>query len=394
MTSVNPYTTKAVKKPSMFFGRAGEMETIRRCLNLPNPRSVIVIGGRKIGKTSLLYQIRSQLLQMPEDDGSTLIPVYFDLYELGSLNMPVFYEHLVKKIVSSVQQYKDLSISLPTDLTGDPYQVFLQHMQAIYHQCSVHIASVKFVFLLDEMERLLGDNWESLGKDIASNLRHLINNSGLHSFIALIITGFRGVNDHSMEDIGSMLGNDVTWIRLGVLTETECRNLITVLLSSEVQEKVVDTVYELSGGHPFITQHLMQQAWQLDSKNITLVDISHASQQFNDEVSVFISWEQKFEELDIAIYQALARSEAPVKLGKVREQVNSDSVKDALDFLCYTGVVFKQDKKYAIAGRLFQDWFLQRTSKEQKTMENSKPSQEADAVKLSPCCGPLKGQNK
>ena len=35
-------------------------------------------------------------------------------------------------------------------------------------------------------------------------------------------------------------------------------------------------------------------------------------------------------------------------------------LEDALDFLCYAGVVAKQDGRFWVAGRLFCDWFLRR----------------------------------
>lgn len=39
---------------------------------------------------------------------------------------------------------------------------------------------------------------------------------------------------------------------------------------------------------------------------------------------------------------------------------NIGELEDALDFLCYAGVVAKQDGRFWVAGRLFCDWFLRR----------------------------------
>jgi hypothetical protein len=373
----NPYLTKPIRDPSMFFGRGEELvEIVERCRMPAHPISTILIGGRRIGKTSLLHQIHNQLLKQPEDDSGTLIPAYVTPQGVALLDISTFFEDLISAIVLSAKRYRGLPIDLPKGLTGDPYKAFRQQLWTIFNQCVEHVESVRFVLLTDEAERLLGHAWT---EDVVSNLRHLIDTSDLQAFVALVITGFREVHDYAMveEGIGSRLGNAAYWTKLGVLTERECRDLITVPLNGQVREEVVDAVYELSGGHPFITQYLMQQAWKPSSMDIMPADIIKASRQFSDKTNVFSSWKKRFRELDIEVYQVLAQSHEPIGTNEMKKLVEGEAIEESLDFLRYTGVASEQAGRHVVSGHLFRDWFVERhRSRPQEPKKFNKLKQE------------------
>ncbi len=87
MFLTNPYTYgNLITDPALFFGRAEELERINDRLRKGNSTSVV--GLRRMGKSSLLYQLAHQTQRLP--DG--VWPVYLDLQEaahhqpLGLLN--------------------------------------------------------------------------------------------------------------------------------------------------------------------------------------------------------------------------------------------------------------------------------------------------------------------
>jgi len=360
----------------MFFGRKEDLaEIIELRIKQSCPISTILIGGRKIGKTSLLYQIQDRLLKQLHGGSDTIISTYIDLQAVVPCDRSTFFRDLAAAIARSVQRQGGILVSVPESLAGDPYSTFCQQVWAIFDQCAEHIDSVRFVLLIDETEQLLGHPWT---EDVVSNLRHLINTSDLQPFVTLVVAGFKEVHDYAMveEGIGSRFGDAVYWTKLGVLTEKDARDLVTVPLGGVVREEVVRTVYELSGGHPFIIQYLMDEAYKPDPTDITAADVAEASRQFSRKVRVFSSWEGKFTNLDRQVYWALAqtgRALAPDAVqGLVTSRTELGATEDSLEFLTYTGVVAEQDGKYTAVGEMYRDWFARRHRKEPAAENHTK----------------------
>jgi len=68
----NPYwNRKMIRDLKYFFGREKEMEKIFAAIEAPHPQNILIVGERKIGKSSLLYyifqsSIEKQKLAHPE----------------------------------------------------------------------------------------------------------------------------------------------------------------------------------------------------------------------------------------------------------------------------------------------------------------------------------------
>jgi len=89
-----------------------------------------------------------------------------------------------------------------------------------------------------------------------------------------------------------------------------------------------------------------------------------------------VGWKDKFTELDKQVYRVLASSQKLLSPGEIQKSIEDGiypgEIEDSLGFLCYTGVVSKQGRKYLVAGRLFRDWFLRRNEKKSKKKNNPK----------------------
>ena len=72
----NPYISgEPVRQPDMFFGRD---ELLRRIFNALHQNSIMIHGERRMGKTTLLYQLTEQLREA-DDPEWAFVPVYVDL---------------------------------------------------------------------------------------------------------------------------------------------------------------------------------------------------------------------------------------------------------------------------------------------------------------------------
>lgn len=108
----------------------------------------------------------------------------------------------------------------------------------------------------------------------------------------------------------------------------------------------------------------MQQIWVLDLAKISETDVVRAAQRFSSQVKVFVNWCSQFSDWDEKVYCALASlggfGGLETLFGRLASKGNMGELEDALDFLCYAGVIAKQDGRFWVAGRLFCDWFLRR----------------------------------
>ena len=95
----NPYISgEPVRTTGMFFGR---QEMLHKIINALHQNSIMIHGERRIGKTSLLFQLAEQL--RPDDDAEwAFIPVYVDLE--GTPQERFFYL-LMEEIKGTLQGY-------------------------------------------------------------------------------------------------------------------------------------------------------------------------------------------------------------------------------------------------------------------------------------------------
>ncbi len=361
----NPYNTIGpVSSSELFIGREHELtEIIDRRIKNSQPISTILIGGRMIGKSSFLWEIVRRL-EGQSKGGLQLVSTYVNFQGITELNPAKIFTQMITSVCSSLNKQLGIVPIRSSPCSSDSYSDFCEQLWAILNHCNTVLGNVRFVVLIDEADRLLNHEWTT---DIVSNLRDLINTSDLRFFIVLVITGFRALHNYAVvetEGMGSVLGNAAYWTNLGVLSECECRQLITKPLHGSLSEQVVQAVYDQSGGHPFITQYLMQQIWALDLAKISETDVVRAAQRFSSQVKVFVNWCSQFSDWDEKVYCALASPGGfgglETLFGRLASKGNMGELEDALDFLCYAGVIAKQDGRFWVAGRLFCDWFLRR----------------------------------
>lgn len=156
---VQPYTQGGVIAPEMFIGRSEELDQIR---DMTGP--VFVYGGRQLGKSALLRQVKSL-----ENNPAHLNYAFFiDLKNLDS-------EQTLKKIVYELQTAK---------LFGevDSWQSFSQEMHKLLDgQLRGVEKPKKLLLLLDESDAFLSSSDSEMAIDILREL--LVAFSGTFKFV-------------------------------------------------------------------------------------------------------------------------------------------------------------------------------------------------------------------
>ncbi len=226
---LSPYETRAPVIGSRFFGRELEISRI-----LSNPDSnQIILGIRRIGKTSLLREIERLLLE--RDEAARVI--YLECSDLLST------DDYIREVVRKLNPRELPRLQMQKYIFFFPN--FLERMSKVHNS--------KIIFLLDEIDNLVimqrGD-WE---------LFRMLRASSNKGACQYIIAGFReAMREQYLLD--SPFYNFAQEIRLSEFTRQQARDLIVTPLENlrvriHSQEEVVNRIYEETSGHPNLIQY-------------------------------------------------------------------------------------------------------------------------------------------
>src|SRR5438067_1010835 len=114
MHRVNPYNYNLPVEPAMFFGRHADIATLVTKLITTPGDSIALVGGRRMGKTSMLEALRRTLETATEDRADqVLVPIFLDLSGEGIDSTGGFF----RIISEQVQDALDRLLTLPPPAT-------------------------------------------------------------------------------------------------------------------------------------------------------------------------------------------------------------------------------------------------------------------------------------
>ena len=249
-TSVNPYTAgRPVGRTPSFIGREDVLRQIERFLRNPHQHAITIYGQRRVGKTSILQYLETNLPQQ-----GSYIPILFDLMPLADGQPDRVLQELACKIAYHLQLPEP---NLTSPLTESFRTTFLPALRQ-------HLPEqAKLVLLFDEFD-ILADP-QDRNKDrgqILGYLHELFQLQSEQPWMKFVLTLGRNIED--LDIIVHGLLKDVQRIRVSFLAE---RDTITLVRLSERDgslqwnDDAVQAVWQLTGGHPFLTQALCSQVW-------------------------------------------------------------------------------------------------------------------------------------
>jgi HEAT repeat protein/Cdc6-like AAA superfamily ATPase len=226
LTLVSPFETIGPVREDMFFGRESEIRFITQTVK---NKPVAVLGGRRIGKTSVLQKVRRLLIQPTSEYRC----VYVDCYHVRDCG------HLFRMIARDS--------GCPEVRALDPTPINFMDVVDILHDDGLPL------FIMDEIDALLrsdmkNDEW--LFKTFRS-----LSQKGACRFI---FSGEKCVSER-LKSPGSPFFNFCEPIFLGYLDNRSARKLITdpmALMNIELRDPdgIVREIIDLSSCHPRIVQ--------------------------------------------------------------------------------------------------------------------------------------------
>jgi hypothetical protein len=336
LSTLAPYEISSPVIGSRFFGREYEIRTI---LNHPDT-DYVVVGVRRIGKSSLLQELKRRMEQDLDDYDDDRSVFFFDCSDFHST------EDYIRAVTTEVD------IRERERMTFSKFPNFLRYKS--------YRGKRPLTFLLDEIDHLIHfdrqQNWALL------NVLRASSNKG---FCRYILTGYREAIEESLND-RSPLFNFVTRLPLGNLSREETQRLVTVPMenlgvSFERRGELIGQIFQQTAGHPNFVQFYCYTLIQLmDRENrrwIAPNDLAavHGDQEF--ERYVFRTFTANTTDLEKAVVYGIVQEhddqftlrEVDVALKKRKVFVTAGELEEACDNLRTACVLDKQGQTYTFA---------------------------------------------
>lgn len=284
----NPYTSGTpIRDTKMFYGRRNDIETLTKKLSSVTANKVVVLSGqRRMGKTSLVYQLANNL-----EKGKQL-PVLIDLQRLAAVqNTSQFFMGLAQYICEEALRRKQLILLAPqsaafNDNPTASFDAFLAETLRTLHD-------EKLVFMLDEFETLQEKiNNGPLNLDVLHYLRSQMQHREGLNFLLVGTPNIRNVTEPSW----SVFFNIALQHSLNKLKPDEADALIT----EPVKESLVydmlalERMHQLSGDLPYfihvLSEILINYSNLHHRSYITVNDINSVLDTVLEEQSSSIQW--------------------------------------------------------------------------------------------------------
>lgn len=336
LTVVSPYVTSGPVPANMFFGREHELKTIVRTIRDNN---FAIVGGRKIGKTSILARLHQLLQETPE-----FKPFYLDCQAI----------HTSVDFFGAVDTMWKTETPTPT-VDG-------------FRKMAMDLAGGEsgrtIVMLFDEIDDLLQHDMQT-GEQLFQTFRALSQEGHLR----FIFCGEKVLNA-SLHDPALVFFNFCNLIALTYLRPEEARRVVLepmqemgILLEGDGQ--LADEIVELAAGHPNIVQYLCQklieQANLRHDRKVSRSDLRTVSEsaQFA-EYFAEVSWghANALERLITLLMMERPQVTITEMAETLRERelpVTPQQLESAFDDLCLYSILRRDGPKYTFVAQALPD---------------------------------------
>ncbi|MEM4675366.1 MAG: AAA family ATPase [Nitrososphaerota archaeon] len=338
MCNRNPYHPIRIN-PHLFYGADRQEMIFEIVSGLKRGESFAVVGGRRLGKTTLLRRLKLEI----EHTAPNILPIYVDVQAL-----PYVYSALEVFDWLKYQVIAQVGITLEGSIQSYPPRWIVE----ILNRTGYH----KIVLIVDEFDAFRSYPWSDT---LFNNFRALIQNMpGISDKFGIVVAGARTM-DVLHEGFGSPLANVLTWRYLSVLLKEDALRLICEPVNEQFPATISTRVWEMSGGHPYIIQfimyHLCENYGQGHLENI----LEHIEEKFVGENEILLKqlWFDHLEEPERRVFRALQHEGAMTLDALItRLGIKRGVVQKYLKILSFVGVVRKEGDLYTPAGSLLDRW--------------------------------------
>ncbi|MDX1978727.1 MAG: tetratricopeptide repeat protein [Bryobacteraceae bacterium] len=266
----NPYVAgKALGQDKAFVGRQDVIQLVEDELFSPDRNAVVIFGQRRIGKTSILLQLRRRLAP------SLFLPVYFDLMDRAHQPMGQVLHEMAAAISA------EIGMPVPDAQLFDDEGVYFRRefLPALNAKLP---EDRRPILLLDEFDVLDPETERQLpqsaaGRTFWSYVRRLMEGESRLGFV--FVMGRKA--DELSADVKAAF-KAARYKKVSFLDDKHARELIgTAAAEGTLQftDAAVNRILQLTSGHPYFTQLVCQlvwdEAWSRNPSSTPRADVAH-----------------------------------------------------------------------------------------------------------------------
>ncbi|HEW91740.1 MAG: hypothetical protein DRR16_26245 [Candidatus Parabeggiatoa sp. nov. 3] len=229
-----------------FIGRVDILRKVQQVLSHHQASAIVLHGQRRIGKTSILYELKNQLLKRAYH------PIFFDLLGKARQSLEETLRDLANTISSDLGKGKaDLGHNPKTEFR----EVWLPNLLN-------HLKTKSLVLLFDEFDALDAPELKQTSDEFFRYVHDLLSiNPQRLSFVFVI-----GRNINDLHDVALALCKDVNdTIHVSLLEYEYTVKLIHFSRddnSLQWSNEMIEKIWQLTHGHPYLTQSLCKNIWE------------------------------------------------------------------------------------------------------------------------------------
>ncbi|MCA1992535.1 MAG: AAA family ATPase [Coleofasciculus sp. S288] len=363
----NPYVVGNPVFGHTFVGREDIIQRLEELWASPQPPSIILYGHRRMGKSSILHNLKAHL-------GGQTIVINFNMQVVGSVNNT---NELLYAL--AIEIYDSLPLTQQSELdepqhnhftSHNPYQTFWRFLKQLDKIRDKH----RFILAVDEFEIL-----EELIKENTVEQRLIGFWRGLVQTYPWFIMIFAGLHtlDEMRKDYWSPLFSSIIAIPVSFLSAGAVQKLVTQPspdFDIEYDREVVEEIYHLTNGQPYLTQlighalvthfnHLVFEEGRQREKRLTLEDLEtviNSSEFYRDGDAYFSGiWKQAevsrpHRQLEVLCNLCCAK----LSLSKLVEEtsLSVEILQKALETLRRHDVIKQENDLYTYTVELMRYW--------------------------------------
>lgn len=243
----NPYIAgNPVRGHTHFVGRSDILEDVLRLLRNPNANAIALYGQRRIGKTSILFQLEEQLAA-----SGKYLPVYFDLHDKADLPLA----EILYRLAGQIARY----VAVPR-LKREDFDAEGTYFHSVFLAQAIEQTHKQLILLFDEFDVLDRPYKGQVGASFLPYLRRWI--AGAYQVHFVLAMGRRP------EELSARMLNAFRQLQSHHVSLMELPESLAIVRLSEQNdtlywsEAAINRVCYWTQGHPYLIQLLCSEIWE------------------------------------------------------------------------------------------------------------------------------------
>ena len=244
----NPYIAgNPVRGETLFVGRSDILREVQKLLRNPEANAIVLYGQRRIGKTSILFELEQQLAESGE-----YLPVYFDLHDKSDLSL----SEILYRLAGQISRHVDGTI-----VDRDHFDKEGSFFRNDFLPGAVCPTSKKLIFLFDEFDVLDRPYKGQVGATFLPYLRRWIARTcDVHFVLAM---------GRRPDELSAQVLNTFQQAQLRHVSLMDISESLAIVRQSEQNRSLywsdsgIDRICYWTRGHPYLTQLLCSEVWEI-----------------------------------------------------------------------------------------------------------------------------------